>query len=209
MANALVPPSSPTHRINLTINVTKIMKDIIENPAKNVMYSTSRRELEIPFPEEFVRSTNRRFVNVISVRTVQLQREYRRAVWEEKNGENVRFTLDRINKDKIALDNWVEYLPDIYTLHCSFVHDEFNDERTVAWLNEPLTAPHRYEQFQTERSFRLWIENSADGTRVELDKLINVPYEIADLPFVCPPRKWGPKYYYNEYVVVVQLELEF
>ena len=176
MSNAIVPPSPPTRKITFSVNVFRI---ISEHPD---WYHSYSRELEVPFPEEFVRSDNQRFVKGLSVRAIQLRKIWSGQVYTpEEMMEKEKLIQPRIASDaELKADgsyvrDWTEYLPDLYTLHASFVHDDYNDNHTVAWLNEPLTAPRVYEQFQKERSFRLWVvDSTAEPSSSEYDKRINL-----------------------------------
>ena len=214
MANAVIPPSPPTKSITLSVNV---FRTISEHPD---WYHASTRELEIPFPEEFQRSTNRRFVKVLSIRAIQL-----RKLWYDEDDDPVSVTIaipkadgsgvdtrEKTDAELIAancsIKSWEEYLPDLYTLHASFIYDDYNDDQTVAWLNEPLTEPRVYEQFQNNRTFRLWVVDSAAekyNKRVDLSK----PYDKSNGFLHLPITNNIVDSYKYYYVLVIQLLLEF
>ena len=201
MSNAIVPPSPPTRKINLTVNILRL---IDQRPD---LYNETTRELRVPYPEEFLRSTNRRFVNVISIRAIQLRKKWTASVQTKENGNTVILSDEQLIAKDANIDSWEEYLPDLYTLHASFVHDDYNDDKTVAWLNEPMTEPRRYEQFQIERDFRLWVVDAAaelPNQRVDLCNPQNPNGGFLRLPIKKDYTMY--KYYY---VLVVQLLLEF
>ena len=113
-----------------------------------------------------------------------------------------------------TLKAWNEYLPDIYTLHCTFVHDQYNDDYTVAFLNEPLTIPRKYEQYQNQQTFKLWVTDSTDDSTEPYANRVDLLH---------PVRSFLKTGVFNntkdeildtlkqlyQYVLIIQLELEF
>ena len=245
-------------------------------------YSEDRKELEVKFPDEFVRSQNRRYVNVISVRAVQMRREYNgpilgtllltpreqtsayrkmahmknlRQDTKDKvltaashddgegildalvptrdktkpypnlsdtnpliytfNGNDRTKVLNRGQTRHVTLKEWEEYLPDIYTLHCTFVHDQYNDDYTVAFLNEPLTVPRKYEQYQNQPSFRLWVADSTDNSPESFANRIDLEHPVKSFLKQQFKFKELQKDVYDSlcrlysYVLIIQMELEF
>ena len=253
------------------------------NAERGAEYSADRKELEVKFPEEFVRSQNRRFVSVLSIRAIQMRRKFNIPFYEKllltpEEKETAQQKLDNLEeeltpeeKNKVlqaastddalgvldvlvpnrnkkknlptlsdisrvrktdrfphsvfdvlqpyerrnaTLQEWDEYIPDIYTLHCTFVHDAYNDDYTVAFLNEPLSVPRKYEQFQNQTSFKLWISDSTDNSPEPFKNRVDLLYPVKSFLKLLKFQEfkldvWETMMRLYSYVLIIQLELEF
>ena len=247
-------------------------------------YSADRKELEVRFPDEFVKSQNRRFVSVISIRAVQMRRRFNIPFYERllltpaqkdsalqklddlREGDHVTEeernkvltaaskddalgvldvliperdktkplpTLSEISRIKVrerypentdvlnpterrnvTLQSWDEYIPDIYTLHCTFVHDQYNDDYTVAFLNEPLLTPRKYEQYQNQPAFKLWVADETDNSEEPFANRVDLMYPVKSFLKLLKFKEmeddvWNTMLRLYSYVLIIQMELEF
>ena len=58
-------------------------------------------------------------------------------------------------------------IPPIVGFHSSIVQDQENDEQFICWNDQHLAKPKLYEQYSSERYFRVWFKNEFN------DELIN------------------------------------
>ena len=195
----------------ITVNVVNRAEQLDKTPANKRLYNEETKELEVFYPEEFTRSENRKFVTVLSVRAVKLRKKWSENVIDVIDNEDYEKTDAELENANVKLVSWEDFIPDIYTLHCSFVQYPFNDDSLVCFLNDPLTTPRRYEQFSTERSFKIWVR---DITLSEDEIGEGLGYEnrldLKELDFLGLVPDEGDEDKYKEYqALIIQLRLDY
>ena len=135
-------------------------------------------ELVIPYPEEFVRSPNRKFVRVVSTRFI-----IQKPVYDENSNDLIlpmqpylmMTTLD-YPEDYNSMNDFLEadekLVPIYVALAGSFVQDTNNDEQIVAMFNSKAPNYIRtYEQYTNQNSFRIWIYDLLERVKMNLAML--------------------------------------
>ena len=145
-------------------------------------------EVEIPYPEEFVRSPNRKFVRVVSTRFIiqkpvyaeewdaEQQAYTRTANLETPMQEYTLMTRKDYPADNDASNDFLEadekLVPIYVALAGSFVQDTNNDEQIVCIMN--AKAPNyirTYEQHTTQKSLKVWIYDMLERVKMNLAML--------------------------------------
>ena len=109
----------------------------IEKCQKRYYTIRTKAQTIFQYPEHFIRSGRRKFVHVIAAHL---------------------FVTDEDN-------NYSK--PTMCSLHASFVQDDDYENGFVCMINTPLYKRKKYEQFNNERSFRIWLEDY-DGNPMTL-----------------------------------------
>ena len=134
--------------------------------------------LEIPYPDEFVSSTNTKYVRVIST-TILLQlpdsNEEQEPFW---HSDEQKFVLKDFPEDTEWADNFTSdsesgtHEPYHIALGASFVQDTNNDFQLLGQANPSSTAYLRtYEQHTTQRSFRIWLVDLLKRQKLSISTL--------------------------------------
>ena len=143
-------------------------------------------ELEIPYPEEFIRSPNRKFVRVISTKFV-IRKPQEEMVWNESAGRyeslgnlespfreiETHFTLKVFPEDTDENNDFTsigtKIVPKEMAIAASFVQDTTNDHQIICLCNESVNNYIRtYEQHTTQRSFHIWIYDMLERVKMNL-----------------------------------------
>ena len=99
--------------------------------------------LTLEFPDEFIKSPRRKFVYVFGFRYLYCQ-----------NPEK---------PQKVQI-------PPIVGFHSSIVQDQENDEQFICWNDQHLAKPKLYEQYSSERYFRVWFKNEFNNEFIKFKK---------------------------------------
>ena len=135
---------------------------------RSIEKSTDVFSLEIPFPEDFIRSGRRKFIGIIGFRVI----------WSNSLpavGDGVNLYPDEcinIPNDTISADDFKANLkltqPPHISLHASFVQDSYNDNQLICFNSEYLIENRKYEIYTNQRSFKIWFVDLINRVRMSL-----------------------------------------
>ena len=103
----------------------------------------------IPFPDEFVRSKNKKFVHLISIRYI--------------SSTNVYTSLDKSFVDKKMIANTF-LLPQpkgetnrYLSVHATFNQETYSANHFIGFVDTQYARPLCFEQYTSQKDFKLWL----------------------------------------------------
>ena len=132
-------------------NLALAAQEAVQNKTDSECYYDNAKDkniLTVKYPEEFVRSTRRKFVKVLSFKMIVKMRD--------------------VTADAMSLNSEPHYInvaPDYYGLHADFDQDfeKLNLTNYICNSNEILNQPLCYEQYTTKPTFKLQIVDEVDS----------------------------------------------
>lgn len=139
---------------HMTLDIISRFRD-----SYNKNNSVNQYKVEIPLPEEFIRSPRAKYISVVGFTICfttynSTKTKFYDTTSDTFNTASINLALDGTLADDIS--GMKAIVPPHVALCASFVQEANNDNQIVCFNNDTLTSPKRYEIHTTQRSITVW-----------------------------------------------------
>ena len=151
----------PTNFKILSIDIRKLAGEAIDAQAQGedsvCHYNEKDCTLEVPYPEDFYKSTARKFVKVLNFKLINKQPERYTESYDVNGVPKIEWS-------------YIYTAPIFYGLHADFAQDfeQLNGDNYICNSNEQFTQPLVFEQYTSKQTFKVSVWDEVDYKYVML-----------------------------------------